>query len=116
MVPVIKGNGYGYGLRRLAVESTNLGVDVIAVGTALEVAVVRESFAGDVVILNPWDAASPVAAELTGDPRVITTVSRLDDLQRHRLDIGRDLRIPHLPHVEVALDPVETDRIHPPED
>ena len=42
MVPVIKGNGYGYGLRRLAEESTNLGVDVIAVGTALEVAVVRE--------------------------------------------------------------------------
>ncbi len=49
---------------------------------------VRESFAGDVVILNPWDRASPLAAELTGDPRVITTVSRLDDLQR--LSAGED--------------------------
>ena len=80
MVPVIKGNGYGYGLRRLAEESTNLGVDVIAVGTARRSPLVRESFAGDVVILNPWDRASPLAAELTSDPRVITTVSRLDDL------------------------------------
>jgi hypothetical protein len=82
MVPVIKGNGYGYGLPRLAEESTNLGVDVIAVGTPFEVAVVRESFAGDVVILNPWDQASPLATELTDDSRVITTVSRLDDLER----------------------------------
>ena len=63
MVPVIKGNGYGYGLVRLAEESTKLGVELIAVGTALEVAVVRERFVGDVVILNPWDWASPLAAD-----------------------------------------------------
>jgi hypothetical protein len=81
-VPVIKGNGYGYGLRRLAEESAQLGVDTIAVGTAREVAEVRDPFGGDVVILHPWEANSELATELAGDPRVITTVSRLNDLVR----------------------------------
>jgi hypothetical protein len=80
LVPVIKGNGYGYGLRRLAQESAQLGVDTIAVGTAREVSEVREEFPGDIVILYPWEAHSDVARELAGDDRVITTVSRADDL------------------------------------
>ena len=46
IVPVIKGNGYGFGLRRLAEESMKLGADVIAVGIPSEVAVVREAFSG----------------------------------------------------------------------
>jgi alanine racemase len=58
IVPVIKGNGYGFGLNRLAEESMKLGVDTIAVGIPSEVAVVREAFPDDVVIFNPWDASS----------------------------------------------------------
>jgi Alanine racemase, N-terminal domain len=82
LVPVIKGNGYGYGLSRLAQESAQLGVDTIAVGTAREVSEVREQFQGDIVILHPWEASSDVARELAADDRVITTVSRPDDLAR----------------------------------
>jgi Alanine racemase, N-terminal domain len=82
LVPVIKGNGYGYGLSRLAQESAQLGVDTIAVGTAREVSEVREQFRGDIVILHPWEASSDVARELAADDRVITTVSRPDDLAR----------------------------------
>ncbi|HEY6683122.1 MAG TPA: alanine racemase [Propionibacteriaceae bacterium] len=81
MVPVIKGNGYGFGLGRLAEESMKLGVEVIAVGIPSEVAVVREAFPDDVVILNPWDPSSKLASELTREPSVITTVSRLRDLE-----------------------------------
>jgi Alanine racemase, N-terminal domain len=81
-VPVIKGNGYGYGLRRLAEESAQLGVDTIAVGTAREVSEVRDAFSGDVVILHPWQVSDPLAAELARDDQVITTVSRPDDLAR----------------------------------
>ena len=80
IVPVIKGNGYGFGLRGLAEESRTLGADTIGVGIPSEVAMVREAFPGDVVILNPWDPASELATELTKDSSVITTVSRLQDL------------------------------------
>ena len=80
LVPVIKGNGYGFGLRRLGEESALLGADTVAVGTPNEVAIVAETFPGDLVILNPFDPASPLARELLEHPRVITTVSRLADL------------------------------------
>jgi hypothetical protein len=82
IVPVIKGNGYGYGLRRLAEESARLGVDVVGVGTAREVESVRDAFPGDIVILNPWDSRSTQAGELAADSRVISTVSRISDLER----------------------------------
>ena len=81
IVPVIKGNGYGFGLRRLAEESLTLGADTIGVGIPSEVGIVREAFPGDVVILNPWDPSSELARELTTDSSVITTVSRLHDLE-----------------------------------
>ena len=80
IVPVAKGNGYGFGLDRLAAESTRLGADTIAVGLPSEVALVREHFAGDVVIMMPWRPDDDLARTLLADPRVITTVSRIEDL------------------------------------
>ena len=53
IVPVIKGNGYGFGLRRLAEESVTLGADTVGVGIPSEVGIVREAFPGDVVISDP---------------------------------------------------------------
>ena len=82
LVPVAKGNGYGFSLRRLAAEARLLGVPSIAVGTAAEVALVRDAFDGDIVVLQPYDGADPCAVELAGDPRVISTVSRIGDLER----------------------------------
>jgi alanine racemase len=81
IVPVIKGNGYGFGLRRLAEESAMLGADTVGVGLPSEVGIVREAFHGDVVILNPFDSSSQLAKKLTKEPSVITTVSRLEDLE-----------------------------------
>ncbi len=80
LVPVIKGNGYGFGRTRLAEAATELGSDTIGVGVAAEVPLVRPHFAGDVVILQPWDSADEAARAALTDPRVITTVSRLADL------------------------------------
>lgn len=80
LVPVIKGNGYGFGLARLAAESAVLGVDSIAVGVADEVEQVRPEFGKTIVVLHPWDAHNPRAVELAEDPQVLTTVSRLEDL------------------------------------
>ncbi|WP_203568868.1 alanine racemase [Aestuariimicrobium ganziense] len=97
LVPVAKGNGYGYGLPRLARETRRLrdrssaggghGVDTLAVGTADEVALVRAGlddqpgWDGDIVVLTPWSPHDPVATALLTDPRVISTVGRLDDLR-----------------------------------
>ena len=81
LVPVAKGNGYGFGLARLAAEATRLGVDVLAVGTTTEVATVRAGgWGGDIVVLTPWSHHDPLAVQLLDDPQVIATVSRSDDL------------------------------------
>ncbi|MGJ3508391.1 alanine racemase [Enemella sp. A6] len=80
LVPVAKGNGYGFGLARLAAEAEQLGSTTLAVGTAREVEQVRTAFSGDIVVLQPWRPGDPVAEALLADPRVITTVSRAEDL------------------------------------
>ena len=84
LVPVAKGNGYGLGLSRLADEATRLGMDRVAVGTDFEVAEVASRFAGDVLVLSPWDPRDAVAAAhwdaLDGQPyadRVIRTLSEV---------------------------------------
>lgn len=82
LVPVLKGNGYGFGLDLLAREATALGVRSIAVGIAQEVAAVRAGgWAGDVVVLNPWRPFDDAATALLDDPAVIATISRADDLR-----------------------------------
>ena len=79
LVPVIKGNGYGLGLERLARESGELGVDTVAVGTYAEVGRVLEHVAGaDVLVLSPWRPSEP---DVVYAPHVIHTVGRLIDLQ-----------------------------------
>lgn len=81
LVPVAKGNGYGFGLKMLADETTRLGIERLAVGTPSEAAQIKEFFDGDIVILLPWEPNDPHAVEQARDPRVIVTVSRLTDLE-----------------------------------
>lgn len=80
IIPVAKGNGYGFGLARLAAEAQALGLDTLAVGLPHEVAAVREHFAGDIVVLQPWRPLDPQATQLARDPRVVSTLSRLEDI------------------------------------
>ena len=76
LVPVAKGNGYGFGLSRLARRATWLGVDTVAVGQYGEVPEVLPRFDGSVLVLTPWRPWNPVP----DDPRVIHTVGRHTDL------------------------------------
>ncbi len=80
LVPVLKGNGYGFGLHRLARKSQWLGVDTVAVGTYAELPEVAPRFDGDLLVLTPW---RPFGAALELDERiasrVIHTVSRVED-------------------------------------
>ena len=79
LVPVVKGNGYGFCIERLAAEAQRLGVDTIAVGRRAEADVVRSHFAGDIVVLEPWHPRlSPTVAEV--DPRIVRTLSHPEAL------------------------------------
>lgn len=115
LVPVTKGNGYGFGNARLAAVCTSLGVDVIAVGTYPEAAQVSGEFDGDILVLTPWrpneraaeDAGTEAqvqarprvqpkpgdATATTSPPRLIHTVSRVQDLRAIGADSGAPVRV-----------------------
>jgi alanine racemase len=78
VVPVTKGNGYGFGNGVLATEAKALGVDTLAVGTHDEIPSVTAQFPGDVLVLSAWRPGDDTDR---GDDRVVHTVSRLADLQ-----------------------------------
>lgn len=78
IVPVIKGNGYGFGNGRLARKSGWLGADTVAVGTYAEVDDVRTRFDGSILVLTPW---RPFEQQVVHDKRVVHTVGRLEDLR-----------------------------------
>ncbi len=82
LVPVAKGNGYGFGLGRLARRADWLGSDLLAVGTYDELPAVLNRFAGDVLVLSPFRPGLP-GADLDADQarRVIHTVGRPEDVR-----------------------------------
>lgn len=84
LIPVAKGNGYGFGVGRLARRAEWLGVDTLAVGTYEELPAASPRFPGDLVVLTPWRPFLPAAVAALEDPRVIHTVGRLADLDALR--------------------------------
>lgn len=85
LVPVAKGNGYGFGLDVLAQEAKRMNNDCLAVGIPQEVPVVRAAgWDRDVLVLSAWRPFDSAATELLDDPRVITVISRLEDLEEVR--------------------------------
>lgn len=93
LVPVAKGNGYGFGNHRLARRAEWLGVDTLAVGTYTELADVATRCPCDLLVLTPWRAFltpdDPAAAALAFSDRVIHTVGRMEDLQALAARPGR---------------------------
>jgi alanine racemase len=80
LVPVCKGNGYGFGLARLARKADWMGVSALAVGLYEELPEVQRRFDGDLLVLTPWRPfGAAVEAELPPG-RVIHTVTRVADL------------------------------------
>jgi len=84
IVPVTKGNGYGFGLDRLLAECARLhgsdGVGMIAVGTHTEAPRALAGFPGDVLVMEPY---RPVLhQDLAGldAPALVHTVASPDDL------------------------------------
>lgn len=83
LVPVVKGNGYGLGISRLAAEASRLDVDTVAVGTAEEGPEVAATFGGDVLVMDPHrPAVAPVGQECdVATERLVHTVADLSSLR-----------------------------------
>ena len=75
---MLKGNGYGFGVDRLAARAAWLGVDTVAVGMYHEVTRVAEHFHGSIMVLTPW---RPFETRAVFDSHVVHTVGRLEDLR-----------------------------------
>lgn len=91
LVPVCKGNGYGFTLGRLARRTQWLldqdlaptTADTIAVGTYAELPQVSSRYDGSLLVLTPWRPFGPAVDVLADDRlarRLVHTVSRLEDL------------------------------------
>ncbi|UYM07340.1 alanine racemase [Solicola gregarius] len=81
LVPVVKGNGYGFGRPALARRTQWIGTDTIAVGTYTEVPSVFSRYDGDVLVMSPWRPFLPEVRDGSAyDPRIIHTVGRLEDI------------------------------------
>jgi alanine racemase len=80
LTPVAKGNGYGFGVGRLARKAEWLGADTLAVGTYEELPEVAQRFPGDLLVLTPWRPTGSALPEGLPTRRVVHTVSRLADL------------------------------------
>jgi hypothetical protein len=53
IVPVIKGNGYGFGKKVLAKEAKDLNLPVVAVATVAEANEIETVFPGEILLLSP---------------------------------------------------------------
>ena len=68
LVPVIKGNGYGFGQDLLCAEAGRLGVSLIAVGTYAEVPGALATFAADILVMEPFRGSVDSALPDLGNP------------------------------------------------
>ncbi|MFL6088852.1 MAG: alanine racemase [Aeromicrobium sp.] len=95
LVPVIKGNGYGFGRHLLGAEAERLGAAQIAVGTHPEAAEALGWFDGDVLVMTPWRPyfSGPAIETALADSRVIHTVSRIEDIDGIATAAGRAVRV-----------------------
>ena len=95
LVPVIKGNGYGFGRDRLITEVTRMKSPQLAVGIYSEAVEASGSFAGDILVMTPWRPyfTGPAVEAALRDPRVIHTVSRFDDIAAIAKAAGGPVRV-----------------------
>lgn len=101
IVAVAKGNGYGFGLANLGIESTRLGLDRVAVGTADEAIAMSKYFAGLILVMQPWDPRDVLAAQswaiIEANPireRVIRTVASVEALHALATSVVNDAQDP----------------------
>ncbi|MEO5743019.1 MAG: alanine racemase [Terracoccus sp.] len=84
IVPVIKGNGYGFGAGLLCREAQSMGVATIAIGTYVEAPAALAAFDGDVLVMEPYRPRIHSALPDLPDRRLVHTVTSSTDLDSLR--------------------------------
>jgi hypothetical protein len=64
VIPVIKGNGYGFTRRTLAKESSKLNIKRIAIGTVYELDQTLTDFGDEVIVLEPFNPSDSLTVSL----------------------------------------------------
>ena len=81
IVPVVKGNGYGFGRDLLCAEAARLGVELVAIGTYAELPEALATFGRDVLVMEPYRAAIRGGLPDLANRRAVHTVTTLDDVE-----------------------------------
>ena len=93
MIPVVKGNGYGFGLNLLVAECARLngssGVGTIAVGSYAEAPVALAGFPGDVLVMEPYRPVIHAELPFLGDGALVHTITHGPDLDDLAGRVGR---------------------------
>ena len=84
IVPVIKGNGYGFGADLLCREAQTMGVETIAVGTYVEAPEALAGFTGDVLVMEPYRPRIHSSLPDLRNRRLLHTVTSTTDLESLR--------------------------------
>ena len=69
VVPVIKGNGYGFGIKVLAKEAKDLNLPAVAVATVAEAQEIQSIFPGEILLLSPSASSDSEKVIHTISPR-----------------------------------------------
>ncbi|MDI2130460.1 alanine racemase [Yinghuangia seranimata] len=88
IVPVMKGNGYGFDNVRLAEEASRMGVDIVAVGTTYEAARLKDHFDGRVMVLTPYLRGEDAVPLPDRAIRTVSSVQSARDLVGSRVVIS----------------------------
>jgi hypothetical protein len=93
VIPVVKGNGYGFGLDLLVAECARLhgsaGVGMIAVGSYAEAPVALAGFPGDVLVMEPYRPVIHAGLPFLGDGALVHTITHGPDLDDLSGRVGR---------------------------
>jgi hypothetical protein len=93
LIPVVKGNGYGFGLEMLLAECARLhgaeGVDTVAVGTYAEAPLALAGFPGDVLVMEPYRPVLHADLPYLGAGALVHTVTHGPDVDDLAGRLGR---------------------------